>query len=461
MIEYAVMKTLVSFVLCCAAILSAQSAPEFTTRVITRGLSSPVKMHLGPDGYLWITERTGPRITRINPANGTSEVAVTIPEAHTVAGQEGVLGLALHPDLLRNTGRDYVYVVFNYDSAAGTAFDRKLAVRRYTYNQQTKTLGQPLDILTALPSGDDHIAGRITFGPDQKLYVSIGDQGANFNSNQCKVNHAQDLPTAAQVRAKDWNFYQGKILRLNLDGSIPADNPTLAGVRSHVYSYGHRNVQGMIFSPDGKLYASEHGQGSDDEVNLIEAGRNYGWPLVAGYRDDQSYVYAKWPQSKPEACATLAVAGNDMNRIPPSVPKQKETEWNSPDFREPLKTFFTVPNGYDWQKSGSATIAPSGLGLYTGNAIPGWTNSLFVLAMTKGRAYRMQLSADGKSVTGEPQELFRSQNRYRDILFAPDGRTIYLLTDGQGRTMDATGAITRTLAEPGAILELKYSGPAR
>jgi PQQ-dependent dehydrogenase (s-GDH family) len=291
------------------------------------------------------------------------------------------------------------------------------------------------------------------------LYVSVGDQGNNFAANRCNVNHAQDLPTAAEVRAKDWKSYQGKILRLNLDGSIPADNPVLNGVRSHVYTYGHRNVQGMVFGPDGKMYASEHGQGSDDEVNLIEAGKNYGWPYVAGYRDDQSYVYAMWPKSAPEPCSSwLSLNGNDMTLVPKSVPVQKETEWSHPDFREPLKTFFTVANGYSWQASGSATIAPAGLGIYTGSEIPGWKNSLLVLGMTKGRVYRLLLSADGRSA-GDLQELFLSQNRYRDVVIAPDNRTIYFVTDVQGRrTTDAKGASTTTSAEPEAILEFKYTG---
>ncbi|MFM2126089.1 MAG: hypothetical protein RL328_2540, partial [Acidobacteriota bacterium] len=133
-------------------------------------------------------------------------------------------------------------------------------------------------------------------------------------------------------------------------------------------------------------------------------------------------------------------------------------EWSHPDFREPLKTFFTVANGYSWQASGSATIAPAGLGIYTGSEIPGWKNSLLVLGMTKGRVYRLLLSADGRSA-GDLQELFLSQNRYRDVVIAPDNRTIYFVTDVQGRrTTDAKGASTTTSAEPEAILEFKYTG---
>jgi PQQ-dependent dehydrogenase (s-GDH family) len=160
-----------------------------------------------------------------------------------------------------------------------------------------------MDILVGLPHGTDHGGGRLVFGPDAKLYLSRGDHGSNFLANYCDVNRAQDTPTEAEIRRHDWSTYQGKILRINLDGSIPGDNPVIHGVRSHIYSYGHRNPEGMVFDGD-KLYASEHGESVDDELNLIQPGKNYGWPLIAGFQDDQSYVYANWSASKPEPCAS-------------------------------------------------------------------------------------------------------------------------------------------------------------
>ena len=116
-------------------------------------------------------------------------------------------------------------------------------------------LGDPVDVLTGLPHGPDHGASRIVIGPDGKLYASTGDQGSNFLAFYCAPIRAQELPVAADVAARNWRGYEGKILRVNLDGSIPADNPVLNGVRSHVLSYGHRNPQGMAFGPDGRLYA--------------------------------------------------------------------------------------------------------------------------------------------------------------------------------------------------------------
>ena len=458
------MKTMAGLVGVCIAILSAAVAtqdstivtnpPErFSTRVLISGLDGPWEVAWGPDQQLWVTERTGRRVVRINPADGSRSVVATIPEVNTTFTQDGLLGLTFHADLLRGTGNDFVYVAFTYDDAPGTALARRLAVRRYRYDQTARALVEPLDVLTGLPTDTDHVGGRLAFGPDRKLYLTIGDQGSNFGANRCNANHAQDLPTAAQVRAKDWSQYQGKILRLDLDGSIPADNPEIGGVRSHIFTWGHRNPLGLAFGPGGRLYESEHGPSSDDEANLLEAGRNYGWPNVAGYKDDKGYVYANWSASKPTPCASLPPGGG--NTIPASVPQQMETSFTNPQFTPPLRTFFTVETGYDLGRIGSATIAPGGVDVYTSDAIPGWKNSLMVLSLIRGAVYRLQLAADGRSVQGPPSELFKAANRYRDIALNPDGRTIYLATDPTGPSRSASGA-TQPLANPGSILELKY-----
>ena len=117
---------------------------------------------------------------------------------------------------------------------------------------------------------------------------------------------------------------------MELDGAIPADNPTIDGVRSHIYAYGLRNPQGLSFGPTGLLYASEHGPSTDDEVDLIRAGKNYGWPHVAGYNDDRSYAYANWSASAPAPCASLKF---DSLKLPPSVPAVKESDLAAPRLR--------------------------------------------------------------------------------------------------------------------------------
>jgi PQQ-dependent dehydrogenase (s-GDH family) len=260
------------------------------------------------------------------------------------------------------------------------------------------------------------------------------------------------------VQRQDWTKYQGKVLRINLDGSIPADNPMIDGVRSHIYTYGHRNAQGLAFGTGGKLYATEHGPNSDDELNLIEAGKNYGWPYVAGYLDDKAYVYANWSRSTPEPCSSLPFSATV---IPQSVPRQKESAWRHPDFRPPLRTFFTVADGYDFQGLGSATIAPGGLEAYTAkDGIPGWADSVLVLSLSKGVIYRVKLNADGRSADGEPKPYFKSTNRYRDITIGKNSKVIYFATDNSGNSTDASGRTVRTLENPGAILEFSYTGVA-
>lgn len=433
-------------------VIAATSAQErLTMRVVTTGLQGPWEVAWGPDNRLWITERAGKRVVRVNPADGTKTVAVTIPDVHQSVSQDGLLGLALHPDFSFNMGSDYVYVSFTYDGDPGPGLTRRLGIRRYRYAQGTGTLGSPTEILRDLPAHDDHVGGRMVIGPDRRLYLTIGDGGSNFGQNRCSANRAQDLPIAADVGTKNWATYWGKILRIELDGSIPANNPVIDGVRSHVFSYGHRNPLGLAFGPGGLLYESEHGPGSDDEVNLIQAGRNYGWPRVAGFRDDKAYVYSNWSASTPQPCASLPLGENP---VPSSVPSQTETSWAHPLFTPPLRTFFTVESAADIRGLGSATMAPGGLDVYMGDAIPGWKNSVLALSLIRGIVYRLPLSADGRSVSGAPVEVFPSANRYRDIALDPNGRAFYLATDAGGPYRNAAGAVTQTLANPGSILEI-------
>jgi PQQ-dependent dehydrogenase (s-GDH family) len=429
----------------------ADPPEKFTMRVVATDLADPFEVAFGPDGFLWITERSGKRVVRVNPADGTRKVAVEIDDVYQVLRQEGLLGLALHPQLL--DGQPYVYVMYTYDADPGPGEERRAKIRRYTYDRATERLAASRDLLTGLPHGPDHGASRLVFGPDGKLYASRGDHGSNFLAYHCVPNHAQDLPTAADVAARNWRGYEGKILRVDAeDGSIPRDNPVLAGVRSHVWSYGNRNPQGLAFGPDGKLYESEHGQDTDDEVNVIEAGRNYGWPLIAGYRDDRYYVYANWSASAPTPCKDLEY-GRD---VPSTVPQTKESEANVANFAPPLRTFFTVPSDYDVRKLGNATAALAGLEVYSSRAIPGWGPSILVAGMASGVVYRVPL--DGGS--GPPLTYFKGQGRFRDLAISPDGLRIYAVTDVTGRTATATGEMTATLPTPGALLEFTYTGAA-
>jgi glucose/arabinose dehydrogenase len=189
-------------------------------------------------------------------------------------------------------------------------------------------------------------------------------------------------------------------------------------------------------------------------VNLIQAGRNYGWPNVAGYRDDKAYVYANWSASTSPPCRSLPT--EDL--VQPSVPTQTETAWNNPNFTPPLRTFFTVATSDQVKGIGSATMAPGGIEVYTNErGIPGWRNSLLALSLIRGVVYRLPLAPDGRTISGPTVELFPTANRYRDIALNPDGRTIYLATDPEGPSRGPTGT-QRSLANPGSILEFTYSG---
>ncbi len=473
---------------------------DFLLRVVSVGLANPWEVTWGPDDYLWITERTGKAVARVRPSDGARVTALELPEVYQGGGQDGVLGMALHPRLLTGTGEDYVYVAFTYDAAAGNdvsagftdagagtessadlgdagtgtalgpgdaaagnepIIDARVALRRYEYDVVTQRLGRPVTLLSGLPASSDHNSGRLAFGPDDKLYYTIGDQGANQFLNKCHPNRAQDLPTAEQVEARDWSLYRGKVLRIGLDGSIPTDNPVLADVRSHVFSYGHRNAQGISFGASGTLYASEHGPKSDDELNIIRGGQNYGWPHVAGYQDDQAYVYANW--SLAPDCETLTF---DDYVIPPSVPSATESSWPGP-FVSPIKTLYTVANDYNFHDPACAgseyicwpTVAPSSLDVYTQqpSGIPGWADSLLVVSLKRGAVLRFKLLPDGQSVEAESQELFRTINRYRDIAQAPNGRDFYVVTDSTGQTSGPTQGFTGELDNPGALLEFSYA----
>ena len=286
------------------------------------------------------------------------------------------------------------------------------------------------------------MAGRMKIGPDRKLYYTIGDQGNDQLGNYCVPIESQRLPTQAEIQAKNYAAYVGKSLRLNLDGSIPNDNPQIAGVRSHVFTYGHRNPQGIDFGPDGTLYESEHGPKTDDEINILKAGANYGWPHVAGMKDDKAYEYARWAEST-TPCAQLKFS--DL-AIPPTVPREPESAFTKP-FTEPIATMFTVPTGYNfsdpvckgidyicWPTVGVSSIEYYGSPRNSG--IPGWEKVLLVTTLKRGSLYVVALSADGQSVRGPFSRYFQSDNRYRDTAVSPDGKTIYIATDpgGAGRS---------------------------
>jgi PQQ-dependent dehydrogenase (s-GDH family) len=455
----------------------AQDGPETVVRgtkqfrqtEVVTGLEGPFEVTWGPDNMLWVTEQTGKRITRVNPATGEKKVAVTIDEVLAPGGQDGLLGMAL--DLNNN----FVYAGYTYtdkslpphETRAATSPYRFLynKIVRFTYDRATETLRNPVTLIAGMPAGNDHMAGRMKIGPDRKLYYTIGDMGNDQLGNYCVPIEAQRLPTQAELQAKNYASYVGKSLRLNLDGSIPNDNPQIEGVRSHVFTYGHRNPQGIDFGPDGTLYESEHGPKTDDEINILRAGANYGWPHVAGLKDNKAYEYARWAESSPTPCAQLKFS--DL-AIAPTVPREPESAFTKP-FNEPIATMFTVSTGYNfsdpvckgidyicWPTVGVSSIEYYGAPKNSG--IPGWEKVLLATTLKRGSLYVVALTADGQRVQGRFSRYFQSDNRYRDTAVSPDGKTIYIATDPSGLAEAMAGGTTRAMTNKGSILAFTYVG---
>jgi PQQ-dependent dehydrogenase (s-GDH family) len=338
-----------------------------------------------------------------------------------------------------------------------------LKIVRLTYSAAEAKLANPVDILTGLPAGNDHVGGRLKFGPDGKLYLTLGDRGHNQLGNFCLPIEAQRLPVEREVEEQNYAAYVGKTLRINSDGSIPRDNPKLRGVISHVFTYGHRNTQGLDFAPDGTLYGGEHGPKSDDEVNILKAGGNYGWPHVAGLKDEKAYEYARWAEAS-NGCSELRFS--DL-RIHPSVPREPESAFRE-KFTEPIATLFTVPNGYRFDDPACngidyicwPTVAISGVEHYGAGAkgIPGWDRVVLVTTLKRGSVYVVPLTANGQSVSGRISRYFQTENRYRDTAVHPDGRTIYVATDSGGLVEGLRGGVARRMHDPGAILAFTYKG---
>lgn len=428
---------------------------RFERRVIATGLGNPYEIQAAKDSSLWLTEKTGLRVLRMDPATGRTQTALDL---HGVAapstGQDGLLGLALQERSGRVVG---AYVSYTYPTGGGLA----LRIVHYATSANGVTLVNPRTLLEGLPAFSDHQGGRLRLGPDGMLYYSIGDQAKNRTARTCTPNEAQRLPIRAEVTAHDWSAYEGKTLRLTTTGGIPRDNPVLEGVRSHVYTYGFRNQQGLDFGPVGRLYGSEQGPSTDDEVNLLHPGGNYGWPYVAGYRDDKAYVYANWSKASPTPCEKLTY--ND-NHPPKDVPQQKETDWQGATV-DPVDTLgTTVESGYDFEDPACAaqenlcwpTIGPTSLTTYDSDTIPGWKGSLLITAQKTGQVYRVSTDPSGTRTTGV-EKLWTAPDRYRDIAVSPDGGTVYVATDQTGNLrVGGEGPITGDLQDRGAILAYTF-----
>ncbi len=416
-------------------IATTAASETFSVRTVIGNQRMPHDLVYGPDNNIWYTERFGGTVSFVNPATGVKRIVLSLgSKLVRVGGQDGLMGLAIHPQF--NEGSPYVYISYTYQSLSSTV--RKTRIERYTYDSINQLLIAPVTVLENIPGSNDHNSARLAIGPDLKLYYSVGDMGAGQFDNLTRINNVQNL-----------NIYEGKILRLNTDtvpgdSWIPSDNPfTNAGQPTAVYTYGHRNPQGLVWgNANGTsiLYSSEHGPFSDDEINVIERSRNYGWPQVAGFCDGNY---------NGRTIGGFAVVNEQANCVTLNA-------------KEPMRSIFpseNPPTGGDnmlWPSMG-----PSGTEFYGSTAIPGWQNSLLVATLKAGAIIRYQLSADGLAIISDTINYFRGLGRFRDVIVSPDGLKIYVACDSSGSTSGPTGGVTTTPANPGSILEFTYAaGPA-
>jgi glucose/arabinose dehydrogenase len=332
---------------------------------IAKGLDHPWSMAFLPDGSMLVTERQG-RLRLIKRGLLQPEPIGGVPAVHT-GGQAGLFDIVLHPNFAQN---NLVYLTY----AAGTAAANGTAVARARFDG---SMLQDLRVIfkaAPLKDTDNHYGGRMAFLADGTFALTIGE-GFEYREK------AQDLTSDL-----------GKIVRLNEDGSVPQDNPFIgqAGVRPEIYTWGHRNEQGLIFdAQSGLLYETEHGPRGGDELNIIVAHKNYGWPVIT-YGMDYSGAY-----------------------VSPYTQR--------PGLEQPV--IYWTPS-----------IAPSGLAMYRGEKFPAWKGDLFVGALAFRHLRRVHLDERGNVVNQE--ELLNDLRwRIRDVRAAPDGY-LYVCTDeADGRVL--------------------------
>ncbi|MFC5577652.1 PQQ-dependent sugar dehydrogenase [Lysobacter niabensis] len=342
-----------------AARMVASQLGEVRVTTIASGLEHPWSVALLPDGDFLVTERPG-RMRRIR-AKGVVSAPLTGVPGVFAQGQGGLLDVVLAPDFASSKRIYFSYAEPGEGDTAGTA--AATATLGATSLENVKVIYRQLPKL----EGGNHFGSRIAFDRSGHVFISQGERN--------------DRPTAQKL-----DMLQGKLVRLNLDGSVPKDNPFVGrgDARPEIWSYGHRNMQGLAIDPrTGKLWESEHGPRGGDEVNLPQAGRNYGWPVIT-----HGINYSGFPI--PEAVGTSA-----------------------PGMEQPHHVWLKSP-------------ALSGMAFLVERPQSKWNNSLFLGALSDGSLIR--LSLDGDRVVGEERLLKELGARIRDVRVGADG-SVYVLTD--------------------------------
>jgi aldose sugar dehydrogenase len=352
----------------CAAMGSAQTNGA-KIEVLKEGLDRPWSLNFAPDGRLLFTQKSSAKLSSLDLKTRTVKVIGNVAGVRS-DGEGGLMGLELAPDFEKNK---QVFVCYSYFKGQASTENRRNRISRFTLNETG--LEAEKIIFDDMLGWSNHNGCRITIGPDQKLYFTMGD-AANF--------------PPGPIKAQDKNVLAGKTFRLNLDGSIPSDNPfysSSSGQARATWSYGHRNQQGLAFQPGtGALWSTEHGWNSRDELNIIKKGQNYGWPYCAG-----TQTYGKAERVPADGNYPCVGDGLTASNYEPAVKAY------NPDF----------------------TVAMSDMTFYTGTQFPKWKNNLFFVTLKTGRVYRLELK--GEKVVDEEILVDGQFGRLRAITQGPDG----------------------------------------
>jgi len=338
----------------------------FKKVTLIKDLKRPWGMAWLPDGAILITERSGRvKIWR----NGRLEaVAIAKIPNLFVSGQGGLMDISLHPRFAQN---NFVYLTFS----SGNSESNRTSILRAKFNGKALVEPQVIFQVTPTKTGNQHFGSRIVWLPDSTMLIAIGDGG----NPPLELNG--DL---IRKQAQKLNSQLGKVLRLKDDGSVPSNNPFMktAIANPAVWSYGHRNIQGLFADPISKqVWSTEHGSRGGDELNLIEGGKNYGWPIVS-FSDEYS--------------------GGRVSK-----------ETSRPGLVDPKLVW-------------TPAIAPSGLMLYRGDRFPNWQGNLFAGGLVSKEVVRIRIAGNKTEV----QESIPIGQRVRDVRQGKDGY-IYILTDEQ------------------------------
>lgn len=352
-------------------------APAVQQTILVDSLEHPWGLDWLPDGTMIVTERPG-RVRLIRGTQLDPTPVAGVP-AVLATGQGGLLDVSVHPQFAENQ-----WVYFTYANGDRNANQTRIARARLEGN--TLSDWQVIFEVNRAKEGGQHFGSRITWLPDNTLLVSIGDGGnppLQLDGELIR-NQAQNL-----------NSHLGKIIRLNEDGSVPTDNPFVGtpDVAPAIWSYGHRNIQGLMYDPvSQRVWSTEHGARGGDELNWVEPGENYGWPLVTHSRE---------------------YSGGEIT-----------PERSRPGMVDPLIVW-------------TPAIAPSGLLVYQGNSFPQWQGDLFAGGLVSQDVRHIDLDESGAVVN---ETLIPIGQRVRDVRQGPDG-FIYILTD------ESSGRLIRL--EPG------------